>query len=101
VSKWRTSLVIALVLTAVALIDAAVSGAWDLVAVLGVVAALLLGVLLATSTGRRPVTLRPDLARALQRRAALSGESVDTLVDRAVAFDVRLQERESWTGPSD
>jgi hypothetical protein len=99
--RWRASAVVAFVLTVVAAIDAALEEAWDLVAVLAVVAVLVAGLTIRLSFGRQTVTVRPDLYRALERRAAVEGESIDALVDRVVAFDVRLQERVPWTKARD
>ena len=99
-AKRRALMVAALALVVVGAVDAALDGVWDLFTVFSALA-VALGVLLLLDIaghgrGRSAVTLRSDLYRAVRRRSRFDGESVDALVDRAIAFEVRLRERESW-----
>lgn len=69
----------------VAIVDSAVGRDWDLMVVASL--ALMLQLLTLVGLGRRrhQVPLRADLARWLEDRASLTGESVETIVDRAIA----------------
>ncbi len=71
--------------TVIAAIDAALGRSWDLVTITGL--ALVLQVVGLAGLGRRDsrVGLRPDLIRWLHERAAVTGESVETIADRAVS----------------
>ena len=92
----RTLVTVSLGLVGVGAIDAAISGQWDVLVILLVAAVPLAALALLGARGRVPTTLRADLHRALARRAALDGEPVDSLLDRAVAFELRMRERETW-----
>jgi hypothetical protein len=78
-------LTVALLLAAVATIDAALGRHWDLVALEGVVVVLLAMVLAGSRWGRPAVPVRSDLVRWLRRRAVETGEPVGAIADRAVA----------------
>jgi hypothetical protein len=66
-------------------LDAARSGAWDLVAIFGAIV-VGLAVLLARTSRHRPlVPMRADLVRWMARRAAVGGETTSAVADRAVA----------------
>lgn len=69
----------------VGIVDAAMAGLWDLVAVFSLVLAPLLGLLASLQWGRQLVPLRPDLAAWLRDRSALTGEPLASVADRAVA----------------
>jgi len=74
----------ALVLT-VGVVDAIVSCEWDLLSVFALALALQLS-LLARLSGRRPaVPIRRDLVAWLRAQAALGGESMEAVADRAVS----------------
>ena len=66
-------------------IDAALGSIWDQFAILLIVVLLSSAILLLSRSGRSELSVRPDLARWLQQRAAVEGESVDVLVDRSLA----------------
>lgn len=66
-------------------IDAALGSIWDQFAVLVIVVLLSSAVLVLSRSGRAELSVRPDLARWLQQRAAVEGESVEVLVDRSLA----------------
>ncbi len=68
----------------VGMIDAAMAGLWDLVAVFALVMLPLLGVLASLHWGRQAVSLRRDLAAWLRDRSALTGEPLERVADRAV-----------------
>lgn len=70
---------------AVGLVDAAVGGDWDLVVVFAIAAALHVALLARTGSGRPSVPVRRDLVVWLRERAALGGEPLDAVVDRALA----------------
>jgi hypothetical protein len=69
----------------VGIIDAAMSGLWDLVAVFSLILVPLLGLLASLQWGRQVVPLRPDLAAWVRDRSALTGEPMARVADRAVA----------------
>ena len=69
----------------VGMIDAAMAGLWDLVAVFSLVLVPLIGLLASLQWGRQVVPLRPDLAAWLRDRSALTGEPLASVADRAVA----------------
>ena len=66
--------------------DAALQDQWDLLVVFGFVAALQLGLLLSDLRGRAHVTVRPDLARWARERSRHTGEPLDDVIDRSVAW---------------
>ena len=75
-----TSLVLA-----VGVIDGIVSREWDFLAVFAAALALQL-LLLARLSGRRPaVPIRHDLVAWLREQAALGGEQMETVADRAIS----------------
>ncbi len=75
----RTLLTTSAMVTGIAAIDAALGRNWDLVTITGL--ALVLQVVALAGRGRRDsrVGLRPDLIRWLHERAAVTGESVETI----------------------
>jgi hypothetical protein len=83
----RTSvlLLVALVVTAVGLVDVLRTGESDLAIVLAVVLVLLAAALITAVQGRRAVELRPDLASWLHQQSAATGEPVERMADRCVA----------------
>lgn len=83
---WHKVLVgLAALAAVVGIIDAAMAGLWDLVAVFALVLLPMLGVLASLQWGRQAVPLRPDLASWLRDRSALTGEPLTSVADRAVA----------------
>ena len=78
-------LTVALLLTLVATIDAALGRHWDLVTLEGVVDVLLALLLVGTHWGRPGVPIRSDLVRWMRRRAVETGEPMGAIADRAVA----------------
>jgi hypothetical protein len=58
---------------------------WDLAVVLGVVVLLQLAVLAGLRAGRRPVSLRADLATWIDEHAVATGEPARRIADRCVA----------------
>ena len=81
----RTLLVASVVVTAIAGIDAAIGGSWDLVAVTTLALGLQVAALGGVTRRRHHVHLRADLAVWVNDRAAVSGETVDAIVDRALS----------------
>lgn len=81
----RTLLTTSSAVTTIATVDAAFGRDWDVVTVTAL--ALILQVVALIGLGRRnsKVGLRPDLARWLHDRAAMNGESVEVIADRAVS----------------
>ncbi|MFQ5555041.1 MAG: hypothetical protein ACE5GC_06695 [Acidimicrobiia bacterium] len=69
----------------VGIVDAAIGGEWDLLGILAI--ALVLSLVLASRLeSRRPlVPIRRDLFAWLEDRAAVSGEPVTVVADRAIA----------------
>lgn len=84
VPSWIIAAAAALVLFA-GIVDAIVSGEWDLFAVFVLAFALVGFLLLRGARGRRTVTLRSDLARWASDHAYRTGETAETTLDRAVA----------------
>ena len=76
---------LAAVAAVVGMIDAAMSGLWDLVAVFSLILGPLLGLLASLQWGRQVVPLRPDLAAWVRDRCALTGEPMARVAARAVA----------------
>lgn len=73
------------VVLGIGVVDAAITGEWDLLTVL-LIGLAISTVLLVRLEARRPaVPIRRDLALWLRERAAISGESLDTVTDRAVS----------------
>lgn len=81
----RLLIALALVVTSIGVIDAAVSQEWDLLAISAIATALLGTVWLRQRASRLDVTLRPDLVHWVDHRAQASGEPFDDVLDRAVA----------------
>lgn len=67
------------------LVDAVVSGAWDLVAVFAFALVVSIAVVWRTQRGRRLIGVRPDLARWVEEEAVTRGERVEAMVDRCIA----------------
>jgi hypothetical protein len=85
VLRTAVLLAVALVVTAVGLVDVVRDGDSDLTAVLAGLAILQAAALVTVLLGRRGVRLRPDLTAWLDRQAAATGEPVERLADRCVA----------------
>lgn len=81
----RVVLLMSSLVLAVGVIDGIVSREWDFLAVFAVALALQL-LLLARLSGRRPaVPIRRDLVAWLRTQAAMGGESMEAVADRAVS----------------
>lgn len=65
--------------------DAAISAEWDLLVVFVVVLGLALALVVRLETGRPSIPVRRDLVAWLRERAAVSGEPISALTDRALA----------------
>lgn len=78
--------VLTLIIAAIGLVDAAVGRTWDVFALFVVVAVLQIAVLLSTAGNRVTVSLRPDLARWASQRSHRTGEPLDDVIDRSVAW---------------
>jgi hypothetical protein len=76
---------LALVATAVGLVDAVIGGQADFVVVFVLAGLLQAAVLVGLRSGPRPVLLRADLAAWVYEHTAATGEPADRLVDRCVA----------------
>lgn len=85
VPRTAVLLVVALVVTAVGLVDVLRDGASDLTVVFAGLLLLQVAALATTLPGSRAVRLRPDLTAWLDRQAAATGEPVERLADRCVA----------------
>ncbi len=95
----RTLLIASVAVTAVAMVDATISRSWDLVAVTGIALGLQIAALGGVTRRRHHVHLRADLAVWVNDRAAVSGETVDALVDRALSdFASRVAARPPLAG---
>ncbi|MFQ5966359.1 MAG: hypothetical protein ACE5MI_01970 [Acidimicrobiia bacterium] len=81
----RGLLLAAVAVTLIAAIDSALSGNWDVVAVLGLALILQVTVLARLSERRPAIALRADLVRWIESRAGVTGEPMDQIADRAVA----------------
>ncbi len=73
-----------LVIAALGTADALAGGDADLAAVLGLLLALGVVLVARTSGRRRPVAVRSDLVRWMEGRAAVGGERIDDVADRAI-----------------
>ena len=80
-----TLVIVTMIVAAVGVVDAIVSGEADFIAVFGVTVVLLGLLLLQTQRTRVTITLRSDLVAWLRRRSATSGEPMEAIADRAVA----------------
>ena len=81
----RAVLIMTSLVLTVGVIDGIVSREWDFLAVFALALALQL-LLLARLSGRRPaVPIRRDLVTWLRNQAALGGEPMDSVADRAVS----------------
>jgi hypothetical protein len=81
----RAVLLTTSVVLAVGVVDGIISREWDLLAVFAVALALQL-LLLARLSGRRPaVPIRRDLVSWLRNQAALGGEPIEAVADRAIS----------------
>ena len=77
--------VIAAVVALTGTVDAALSGEGDLLLVFLVLLLLLVVMIVRTAFHRRIVPGRSDLFRWITQRAAVSGQTVEAVTDRAVA----------------
>ncbi len=81
----RILLITTLIVVLIAVIDAGISGEWDLF-VVALIALAPLGTLIVRFQSARPaVPLRADLVRWLERQAALTGEPLTQIADRALS----------------
>lgn len=88
-------LVVATLTTAVVgILDAVRGHNADLVVVFAIVATLQIALLVMTRLRRQPVTLRRDLAHWLERRAAVTGERYEQIIDRGMAEYRWMMQRE-------
>lgn len=78
-------LALAVVVSAVGALDAAVGGQLDLVVVFALTGALQLALLLRLQSRRPAVPLRADLVGWLRDRAAAQGEPMTVVADRCIA----------------
>jgi hypothetical protein len=80
----RVIVVILVGAAAIGALDAGVGGAWDLVALFGVIALAGLALLVRAGWRRRDLSLRADLVRWLEQTAAAGDERPEDLADRAI-----------------
>lgn len=83
--RHRAALILSIVLTTVAIIDAGRGSTWDTAVVLGAALVLQLGLLAAGNRTRRDVAVRADLHAWAAQRAAETGEDLDHVADRCLA----------------
>lgn len=76
---------LALVSSGVGIVDALLTGEWDLLVLFALTATWLVLLWLRQRAHRTMVTLRPDLAHWVEHRAETAGEPFDDVLDRAVA----------------
>ena len=76
---------LAMFAVAVGLLDTLTAGVWELAGVLAVIGAVLGVVIARLRADRQSITIRPDLVARIRQQAAVTGEPVDRLADRAVA----------------
>jgi len=74
-----------LAISIVGMVDTAFDDEWTRLALFAVVA-VLQSAMLFTARGRSMISLRPDLARWAHERAQRTGEPVETITDRAIAW---------------
>ncbi len=74
-----------LVVLSIGVIDAATSGEWDLLVLFVVGLGLSLALFFRLESRRPAVPIRRDLVAWLRDRASVSGESLETVTDRAIA----------------
>jgi hypothetical protein len=82
----RLILTVSLVVVAVGLLDAFIGGHVDLLVIFAITGCLQLLLWLRQKASRIPVTLRPDLAHRLDAHAQQTGEQIETVLDRSVAW---------------
>jgi hypothetical protein len=78
--------VITLIVSLVGLADASIGRVWDLFVMFLVLVIVQMLVLLSASGNRVPISLRPDLARWAKQRSQRTGEPLNDVVDRSVAW---------------
>ena len=79
-------LVVAMVIvTVIGAVDAAIGGEWDLFVLFAVSLALSLALVARLETRRPAIPIRRDLVVWLRDRAAVSGEPLTTVADRALS----------------
>jgi hypothetical protein len=74
-----------LVVLAVGVVDAAIGSDWDLFVVFAIGFAIGVALLLRVESRRPSIPIRRDLVSWLRDRASVSGESLGTVADRAIA----------------
>ena len=82
----RVLVIVGIVVVGVGIADAAIGEQWDLLGIFALLGAVQVMLLVRHRAKRRPVTLRPDLAHALERQSQRSAEPFDDVLDRAVAW---------------
>ena len=66
-------------------VDAAIGGEWDLFALFAIALVLDLALVFRLESRRPSIPIRRDLVTWLERRAAISGEPLTAVTDRAIA----------------
>jgi cytochrome c biogenesis protein CcdA len=91
----RVTLVASALLAVAGLVDSIRHQQWDALVLFTGILLAVLGLLLATYTGRPAVPLRADLARWLRATASTNGERPGDVADRAIAsYQAGLVRRE-------
>ncbi len=73
------------VVLAVGAIDAGIGGQWDLFTLFAIGLVLSIALVLRVESRRPAIPIRRDLVLWLRERASVSGESLATVTDRAIA----------------
>jgi hypothetical protein len=74
-----------LVVLTIGAIDAGVDGDWDLFVVFAIALGIGIALLLRVESRRPAIPVRRDLVAWLRDRASISGESLESVTDRAIA----------------
>ncbi len=74
-----------LIVLAIGAVDAEIDGDWDLFVVFSMALGIGVALLLRVESRRPAIPVRRDLAAWLRDRASVSGESLGTVTDRAIA----------------
>ncbi|MEL7156639.1 MAG: hypothetical protein AAFN30_08570, partial [Actinomycetota bacterium] len=82
----RVLVSLTIVVSAVGALDSTIGREWDLLVVFLLSLSLQLVLWLRERANRTPVTIRPDLARWLERHSSRTGEPYDDVLDRAIAW---------------
>jgi len=84
-TRNRLVLLLASIVAAVGATDALISQEWDFLAVFALTLVLHLTLLAQLSRRRLPVEVRADLVHWLRKRSDETGESMETLTERAIS----------------